>query len=84
MLKFTQILHIIKFKPPHDRNEPMNCANAKFNDKPGRKNSGTGLSTSSVLNVKPKIQTCTKELADQKKKGIRAAFPFVPLQDREY
>ena len=62
----------------------MTCANVKFNDKPKRKNGGTGLSTSSVFNVKPKIQICTKELAGLKKKEIRAGFSFMPLQDREY
>ena len=62
----------------------INCAYVKFNDKPKRKNAGTGLSTSSAFNVKPKIQTCTKELADLKKKEIRAAFSFMPLQDQEY
>ena len=66
----------------------INCANVKFNDKPKRKNGGTGLSTSSVFNIKPKVQICTNELADLtkdlKKKDIRAAFPFMPLQDREY
>ena len=49
-----------------------------------RKNAGTGLSTYSVMNVMPKIQTCTNELADLKKKEIRTAFRFMPLQDREY
>ena len=49
MLKFTQVSHIIHFKPHHDRNEPMNCANVKFNDKPRRKNTITELSTSSLM-----------------------------------
>ena len=67
VLKFTQTSHIIHFKSSHDRNEPMNCANVKFNEKPNRKNAATSPTTSTVLNVKPKIQNCTKELADLKK-----------------
>ena len=81
VLKLVQVSLIIHFKSTHDQNEPINCGNVKLNDKPMRKNPDTGLSTSSALNVKPKIQTCTKELADLNKKKVRAAFPFIPLQD---
>jgi hypothetical protein len=38
----------------------------------------------SVFDVKPAILKCDNEIPDLKKKDIKAAFPFMPLQDIEY
>ena len=40
--------------------------------------------TLGVLNIKPKVQKCAKEISDLKKKDIKAAFPYMSIQDREY
>jgi hypothetical protein len=37
-----------------------------------------------VFQVTPKPQKPTKGISDDKKKDIKAAFPFMPIQDREY
>lgn len=85
VLSFSQTSHIVQYKTSHDRYEPMNCVNVKFNETPKRKRTIEGpASTSSVFNVKPKVQACTKDVPELKKMDIKAAFQFMPLQDREY
>ncbi|KAG8321733.1 hypothetical protein J6590_041185 [Homalodisca vitripennis] len=84
VLKFTQVLHIVDYKTSHDWYEPLNRVNLKYNETPKRTKSHSSLSSSSVLNVTPKLQTFRMEMSEAKKKDIKAAFPYMPLQDRDY
>ncbi|KAG8299377.1 hypothetical protein J6590_102651, partial [Homalodisca vitripennis] len=90
-LRFTRTLYTIFIKSSHDPLEPENCKYIKFSEPPQRKCKKQTLSASkqpsssssevNVLAVKPKIQKQCIDISEAKKKDIKAAFQFMPLQD---
>lgn len=93
VLKFTRTLHIVNYKSTHDKFEPENSANIKFCETPAERNTRRNIKKKtnnsefrglSVFQVTPKLQKPTKGVSDEKKKDIKAAFPYMPVQDREY
>lgn len=88
VLVFTQQLSVVQFKSSHDPYEPMNAANVRHAEKPLRRRKksepSTFDSTVSVFEIRPKVQKKIPEICDLKKKDIKRAFPFMPLQDRDY
>ncbi|GBM06057.1 hypothetical protein AVEN_49437-1 [Araneus ventricosus] len=91
ILKFSRTLNTVNFKTSHDKLEPENSANIKFAETSMR-DSKTHIKQKkisencnlSVFQVTLKVQKTAKEVSDQKKKDIKTAFPFVPIQDMEY
>lgn len=87
-LEFSQILHVINFKTTHDPYEPINTANIKYISTPLRKRKNnsplSGNIGVAVLEIKPKVLKSVREIPEPKKKDIKAAFPYMPLQDRQF
>ncbi|GBN65007.1 hypothetical protein AVEN_57018-1 [Araneus ventricosus] len=88
ILKFSRTLHTVNFRTSHDKLEPDNSANIKFAEtciRGSKKHIEQKKSSEncnlSVFQVTPKVQKAAKEVSDQKRK---TAFPFMPIQDREY
>lgn len=91
VLKFTRTLHTVNYKSSHDKFEPDNSANIKFGETPQRnakkqtkRKTTSECNSLSVFQVTPKPQKPTKGISDDKKKDIKTAFPYMPIQDREY
>lgn len=87
-LRFNRTFHTLYHKTSHDPCEPENCKCIKLGETPKRKckkeSPSTSTSSENVFYVKPKTQKYAVEMSELKKKDIKAAFPFTPLQDREY
>ena len=83
-LKFTNHIHDIKYKLGHERDEQEKVTNIKFHEAQRRSVQACPSGSVSVLNIKPKMQKKKIELSDLKKMDIKAAIPFMPLQDRSY
>lgn len=87
VLQHSQTFGVILYKTSHDELEPYNAANLKFLETPKprkQKKQQTETLSVSVFEVRPKVLRCTNIISDLKKKDIKSAYPYMPLQDREF
>lgn len=83
-VKFTQSYSDVFYKTSHDPLEPENCGNIKHNETPNRKTKKKSQQPLNVFSIKPSVSRFSQEISKEKQKDIKAAFPYMPLIDREY